>query len=186
MKDKNSLHTSPQLDNYEQHALALSPKQVHSLYKKSKAFGISLEVLEEVYTRGYNAVDSQKEQSGFNRVDSFLHGGEAAKLDHDLAEGIKRVVKQIGKDLLRTAFPDVARSVDRFKKKSRYRRALVKEAIVVNEPVSTDKDEPASRFVGTDQLVKTFQADTPGQQRAETIKRIVRDKINNDKKDPAQ
>jgi hypothetical protein len=89
MNEKNSLQTSPQLENHEQRdALALSPKQAHSLYKKSKSFGIPFDVLEEVYKRGFEIATNNKEQAGFNRVDSFIHGGEAARLDEDLKETV--------------------------------------------------------------------------------------------------
>lgn len=142
MKNKDSLLTSPQLENYEQHgALALSPKQIISLYKKSKSCDIPLEVLEQVYIRGYKVAGS--EQAGFARVDSFIHGGHAADLDKDLQE------------------------------------------TVVQEPRTTDPDLPSSRFVGTPELTDILKSQTPGQQRAETIKRVVRDAINT-KKDSAE
>lgn len=179
---EDSLHTSPQLAHNEQHALALSPKQIHSLYKKSKSCGISLEVLEQVYSRGYNAADEHKEQAGFNRVDSFIHGGEAVMLDGDLNEGAKHVAKQVGSDILSTAFPHIAKIVKRHRKHSKIRRAYMKEA-VVQEPVSTDPAQPSSRFAGTDSATNIYKSDTPGQQRAETIKRVVMDKINKDKKE---
>jgi hypothetical protein len=178
---EHSLHTSPQLAHNEQHALALSPKQIHSLYKKSKYSNISLETLEEVYSRGYDAADEHKEQAGFNRVDSFIHGGEAATLDEDLNEKVKHLAKQVGGDILSTAFPHIAKIVKRHKKNSKYRRAYMREA-VVQEPVSTDPAQPSSRFAGTDSGTAIYKNDTPGQ-RAETIKRVVLDKINKDKKD---
>lgn len=139
MKNKNSLLTSPQLENYDQPALALSPKQIHSLYKRSLTFGISMDVILEVYTRGYNV--AQSEQAGFSRVDSFIHGGKAAKLDNDLQE--------------------------------------------TEETRTTDPDLPSSRFAGTPELTNILKAQTPGQQRVETIKRVVRDAINT-KKEPTQ
>ena len=145
MKEKDSLLSSPQLDNYEQqNALALSPKQLHSLYKKSKSFGIPLDVLEAVYMRGFATAPSNKEQAGFGRVDSFLHGGQAADLDKDLKETTQ------------------------------------------GEPISDNPVEPASRFVGSDKLTDIYKNDTPGQEtRADIVKRVIRDQINKNKKDPA-
>ena len=124
--NKNSLRTSPQLENYEQQALALSPKQIHSLYKRATKFDISMDVIFEVYRRG-----------GFARVDSFIHGGQAAILDKDLHE--------------------------------------------TEETRTTDPDLPSSRFAGTPELTAILKSQTPGQQRAETIKRVVRDVINTKK-----
>jgi len=86
MNDKDSLLTSPQLDNYEQRALVLSSKQIYNLYKQSKASNVPLEILEKVYIRGYAEAAFNKELSGFGRVSSFLHGGVAARLDADLLE----------------------------------------------------------------------------------------------------
>lgn len=142
--NKNSLLSSPQLDNYEQqNALALSPKQLHSLYKRSKVFDIPLDVLEAVYLRGYNEATRLKEQSGFGRVDSFIHNGVAARLDQDLKETTN------------------------------------------GEPISDNPADPSSRFVGTDKLTAIFKNDTPGQEtRADVVKRVIRDQINKNKKDP--
>ena len=63
-----SLSTSPQLALREQSesAVALSGKQILSLYKKSEQSGIPFDTLKEVYHRGY--VTDLSEQTGFNRV----------------------------------------------------------------------------------------------------------------------
>src|SRR5258708_6169027 len=113
MNEKNSLLTSPQLDYNGQRALALSAKQTHSLYKKSKEFGVPFDVIEQVYIRGYTIATSDKEQAGFNRVASFLNGGKAAELDNDLLEGIGKVIKQIAADVLKTAFPSIGKHATR-------------------------------------------------------------------------
>lgn len=144
MNDKNSLLSSPQLDDHEQqNALALTPRQLHSLYRKSKLFEIPLDVLETVYLRGFEAVSTNKEQSGFGRVESFIQGGKAAELDKDLKETTQ------------------------------------------GEPQSDNPAEPSSRFVGTDKLTTIFKNATPGQEsRVDVVKRVVRDQINKNKKDP--
>jgi hypothetical protein len=92
MQDK-SLHTSPQLEFVEQNgvAVALSHKQVFSLYKKSEQSGIPFETLEEVYRRGYReaiVLQETPEQYAFNRVNSFISGGAAVEMDQDLSEKI--------------------------------------------------------------------------------------------------
>jgi len=85
LKD-TSLQPSPQLALVEQQgvAVALSPKQILSLYKKSEYSEISFDTLKEVYQRGY--AESLSEQEAFNRVNSFIYGGAAAELDKDLNE----------------------------------------------------------------------------------------------------
>ena len=85
MNDKKdtSLQTSPQLVE-SRDAVALSAKQTVSLYKKSKHSGISFDILEEVYRRGF--VENYNDQKAFDRVNSFIAGGAAAELDQDLME----------------------------------------------------------------------------------------------------
>jgi hypothetical protein len=178
MNEQESLQSSPQLARYEQRAFALSPKQIHSLYKKSKASGVDLAVLEEVYCRGFS--ESNKEQTGFNRVDSFIHGGEAFYLDQDLVtegllkrlrKGLTKVAVEMGKDVVKTAFPHPSKAISRYKKAA---QKAMKEDLA--EPQSTNKNEPSSRFVGTDSCVNILRNDTPGQSRANLIKRVVKDK----------
>jgi hypothetical protein len=58
-----------------------------ALYNKSKQSGYSTDILEEVYTRGYDnwdRVNNSPEQSGFDRVNSFISDGYAKELDEDL------------------------------------------------------------------------------------------------------
>jgi hypothetical protein len=188
MNEQNSLLTSPQLANYEQlAALALSSKQIQSLYKKSKASGFPMETLEQIYYRGYTAATELKEQAGFARVDSFIHGGEAARIDEDLLEGVKALAKQIAKDIAHVAFPGARKIKHKVHKVKKHKYiSKLRENVVQGEPISDDPNEPASRFTGTDKLTQIYKDQTPGQgeSRADVIKRIVRDKINTDKKDP--
>lgn len=88
MNEESSLQSSPQLasDHHEQVAVALHPKQIYSLYKKSQQSNIPFSTLEEVYKRGFNEVSENKEQNAFNRVNSFIAGGEAMYTDNDLIE----------------------------------------------------------------------------------------------------
>ena len=85
-KEDTSLHSSPQLVLVEQQraAVALSSKQILSLYKKSDYSGIPFDILKEVYVRGY--AESLSEQVAFNRVNSFIYGGAAVEMDKDLIE----------------------------------------------------------------------------------------------------
>lgn len=64
-----------------------------SLYKKSQKSNISLNILEEVYRRGYStwneSFEGTSEQFAFDRVNSFIAGGFALQLDEDLLEDAK-------------------------------------------------------------------------------------------------
>lgn len=68
--------------------VALTNEAKLSLYKKSQKSGISTDILEEVYHRGYNTwsevFGGTPEQFAFDRVNSFVAGGFAAELDEDL------------------------------------------------------------------------------------------------------
>ena len=69
-------------------AVALTNDQKLSLYKKSQKSGISTDILEEVYRRGYviwnESFGQTADQFAFDRVNSFIAGGFAADLDEDL------------------------------------------------------------------------------------------------------
>jgi hypothetical protein len=71
-------------------AVDLSDKAKLSLYKKSSNSGISIDVLEEVYHRGYSiwneSFGGTADSFAFDRVNSFIAGGFAAELDDDLLE----------------------------------------------------------------------------------------------------
>ena len=85
----------PQLVFAEQteSAIALTNEQKLSIYKKSQKSGISTDILEEVYRRGYHiwneSFGQTADQFAFDRVNSFIAGGFAAELDEDLMEKIK-------------------------------------------------------------------------------------------------
>lgn len=68
--------------------MSLTNKQKLSIYKKSKQSGHSVEILEEVYRRGHASwtpnCSGDPEQFAYARVNSFVSGGYAAKLDKDL------------------------------------------------------------------------------------------------------
>jgi len=69
-------------------AVVLTNEAKLSLYKKSQRSGISTDILEKVYVRGYNiwneSFGQTPEQFAFDRVNSFVAGGFAAQLDDDL------------------------------------------------------------------------------------------------------
>jgi hypothetical protein len=56
-------------------------------------------------------------------------------------------------------------------------RQLQKEDYTGAEKVTADTDQPASRFVGTTQLTNTYKQMTPGQSVKDTIKRVVKEQL---------
>jgi len=71
-------------------AVELTDRAKLSLYKKSQNSGISIDILEEVYRRGYRCwtevFGGTQDSFAFDRVNSFIAGGFAAQLDEDLME----------------------------------------------------------------------------------------------------
>ena len=44
-----------------------------------------------------------------------------------------------------------------------------------SEPTSKNMEDPASRFIGTEALTKTYKSMTPGYLKAQTVKRVVKE-----------
>lgn len=153
----------PQLVFAEQagSVIALTNEQKLSLYKKSQKSGISTDILEEVYRRGYSiwneTFGQTAEQFAFERVNSFISGGFAAELDEDLFEACWKNYKQIG-----------------MKKKG---NRTVPNCVPANESKETaekqsdDPNKSSSRFEGTKKLTKNYKENTPGQ-RSKTLNKI--------------
>lgn len=87
---RNSFHPQPNLDEQQPAVALLSPKQIMALYNKSQQSGFSFDLLEQVFRRGLDLWDPAtrltKEQFAFNRINSFIAGGQAAIDDVDLIE----------------------------------------------------------------------------------------------------
>lgn len=127
-----------------------------SLEKKSILNNIPLDILKEVFHRGIQSwtKDSKftPEQFAFNRVNSFISGGFARKLDEDLSKACWKGYEAIGMK----------------KKKGK----MVPNCVPV-------KEEGGARDVGTDELVNKYKSMTPGQQsRAKMILKIAKEKNN--------
>lgn len=175
MVKDTSLHSSPQLALVEQQgvAVALSPKQIVSLYKKSEYSGIPFDTLKEVYQRGYR--ESLSEQIAFNRVNSFIAGGAAMLLDQDLDEkrGLwdnihakqERIKHGSGEHMRKPGSKGAPKPEDLKRSQS--------EQYTGAEKTSNNTDDPSSRFVGTNSLVDTYKKQTPGY--AKTIKRVIKE-----------
>lgn len=171
-----SLQTSPQLALREQNgvAVALSGKQVVSIYKKSQQSGLPFDTLEEVYRRGY--AEDLSEQTAYNRVNSFIAGGIAVSLDADLIEkhGLwdniwakRNRIKHGSGEHMRKPGSKGAPTADALKNSQ--------EEYTGAEPTSTNMVDPASRFVGTTALTNTYKAMTPGYSKVQTIKKVIKE-----------
>lgn len=59
---------------------------LNSLINKSIEKDIPLEIIEEVYCRGYDETYDNPQNKAFDRVNSFLSGGKALEMDKNLIE----------------------------------------------------------------------------------------------------
>jgi hypothetical protein len=176
--EDTSLQSSPQLALREQNGgvVALSGKQIVSLYKKSEQSGIPFDTLKEVYERGY-AVDSS-EQAAYNRVNSFIAGGAAADMDKDLLEkrGLwdniwakrRRIAHGSGEHMRKPGSKGAPTDYA-------LKHSQAKEEYTGSETVSNNSDDPSSRFIGTTSLTNVYKNSTPGQSVTKTIKKVVKE-----------
>jgi hypothetical protein len=144
-------------------AVVLTDKQKLSLYKKSQNSGISVDILEEVYRRGYVTFNEQsfagtQEQFAFDRVNSFIAGGFAMELDEDLKKACWKGYEAIGT-----------------KKKN---GKTVPNCV-------PEENTPSDREVGTSTLTDIYKNETPGQSLTlKTIKKVVKEATYQGKKVP--
>lgn len=186
MSIEKSLHSSPQLV-FKQQGVAVAPKQLVALYKKSQQSNIPVTALIEVYQRGmlnYMLVKEQvketAEQFAFNRVNSFIAGGKAMELDKDLVEknrGLwdnihakrERIKHGSGEHMRKPGSKGAPTPQD-------LKRSQTKEEYTGAEKVSKDHINPANRFVGTNELTNNYKETTPGQSKTlSIIKKVVKE-----------
>jgi hypothetical protein len=186
------INFEPQLvlvEHNDRSAVSLTDRQKLSLYKKSQNSGYSVNILEEVYRRGYTiwdeSVSGSAEQFAFDRVNSFVAGGFALDLDKDLLEE---------KEVWEKPNPKAGRSeklssAGKAKAKARAKAAgrpypNMVDNIWAARNEETNKNNPENRFVGTDSLVDIYTNDTPGQKETtlKTIKRVVNEATYKGKK----
>jgi len=175
--EDTSLQSSPQLALREQNGgvVALSGKQILSLYKKSEQSGIPFDTLKEVYNRGYSVALS--EQDAFGRVNSFIAGGEAMIIDKDLMEkrGLwdnihakrERIKHGSGEHMRKPGSKGAPTDYA-------LKHSQAKEEYTGSETVSNNSDDPSSRFIGTTSLTNVYKNATPGQI-LKTIKKVVKE-----------
>lgn len=180
MSEENSLLSSPQLDFVEraEAAVALSEKQVISLFKKSQQSGIPFDTLKEVYQRGF-MVD-MSEQTAYNRVNSFIAGGAAVEMDKDLVEkrGLWDNIHAKRERIKRGSGEHMRKPGEKGRPTSQDFKNSQSEAYTRDEPQSSDPNHASSRFIGTDSLVNIYKNNTPGQstsKRMETIKKAIKE-----------
>lgn len=100
-----------------------------ALQEKAEKYDVSVEVLREVFDRGIFAwtEDSNKteQQYAFNRVDSFLAGGLAAKLDNDLLHEGRNISDRVKYHVVNSDTQQVVRKYTQ-KRKAMYHAARTK------------------------------------------------------------
>ena len=203
-----SLNTSPQLAIDEQNGVvvALSQKQILSLYKKSEQSGIPFDTLKEVYERGYTS--ELTEQAAFNRVNSFIAGGAAATMDLDLVEkrGLwdniwakrKRIARGSGEHMRKPGSKGAPSDKDlkvsqtnedapcwsnykqigmKSKNGKQVPNCVPKEEYTGAEKVSKNPDDSSNRFIGTTALTNNYKNSTPGQSVLKTVKKVVKEQL---------
>jgi len=62
-------------------------KEANALLRKASDSGVPVEIIYEVFTRGFEVNNNMNE--AFGRVNSFIAGGRAADMDKDLSEKVK-------------------------------------------------------------------------------------------------
>jgi|LakMenEpi03Aug12_release.lakeMendotaPanAssembly.Ray.scaffolds.fasta_scaffold17844_3 hypothetical protein len=189
-------------------SVVLTDKAKLSLYKKSQNSGYSVDILEEVYRRGYQcwseSFGGNPDSFAFDRVNSFISGGFAEMLDEDLvnekrglwdnihakrarikAGSGERMRKPGSKGAPTDAALKASQNEDSDPCWKGYQQIGMKmkngkkvpNCVPVKEEDaeahSTDSNDPASRFVGSNELVDVYKKQTPGQ----IIKRVVREAI---------
>lgn len=190
MEDKERNKSQLVFAEHSRIAVDLTEKQLVALYKKSRQSNIPFSIIEEVYQRGLDAyhltmkedypshdvLNNSPEQYAFNRVNSFIAGGQATHIDKDLVEktGLwanihakrERIKHGSGEQMRRPG-----------EKGAPTPKALkqAQEQYTGAEPVSRDPNKPSSRFQGTTQLTTVYKRATPGQT-LRVIKKVIRQK----------
>lgn len=79
----------------------ISEKVSDALIRKSEQSGFSYDILKTVYIRGLlESSHKPREVNAFDRLNSFISGGKARKLDSDLLDSNKPSNREIGTDSL--------------------------------------------------------------------------------------
>lgn len=177
-----------------------------ALRKKSEKSGYDFNTLAEVYVRGMGAwnaeLNADPVQYAFNRVNSFVSGGKAMRLDEDLAmttradkkakilhpsNGRAKTVKRGTGEIeinevkpvvdTKPTIPNktVRRNVNTIQLKSKdpLSSDYMNEKFETSEKQSKDPKDPSSRFDSTDSVTAIYKKDTPGQGLAKKIKKMT-------------
>jgi hypothetical protein len=153
-------------------AIVLTDKAQASLEKKSEKSGISTDILEEVYRRGYRcwteAFGGTPEQFAFDRVNSFIANGFAAQLDEDLMSEKRGLWDNIWAKRKRIA----AGSGEHMRKPGS------KGAPSAADLRNSQTEEKKELELGTSERTEFLKNATHGQ----NIRRVVKEVIEEDKK----
>jgi len=166
-----------------------------ALRRKSEKSGFDFETLAEVYIRGVQSWNESSSadptQHAFNRVNSFVSGGKAMRLDEDLtvtkpADQKARIIRRNGHavtskrtrgeieineaDPVVNTKPTVPNKTVRrnfnniqLKSKDPLSSDYMNEKFETSEKQSKNQDDPSSRFDSTDSVTAIYKKDTPGQ-----------------------
>jgi hypothetical protein len=130
-----------------------------ALRRKSEKSGFDFETLAEVYIRGVQSWNESSSadptQHAFNRVNSFVSGGKAMRLDEDLVVNTK---PKVPNKTVRRNFNNI-----QLKSKDPLSSDYMNEKFETSEKQSNNQDDPSSRFDATDSVAAIYKKDTPGQ-----------------------
>lgn len=166
-----------------------------AIRRKSEKTGYDFETLAEVFIRGMQSWNENSSvdptQHAFNRVNSFVSGGKAMRLDEDLAvtkpaDQKARIIRRNGhavtskrtrgeieinevKPVVDTKPTIPNKTVRRnfntiqLKSKDPLSSDYMNEKFETSEKQSNNSSNPASRFDATDSVAAIYKKDTPGQ-----------------------
>ena len=139
--------TTKDAPTYSRVRYNVTTKEAVSLMRKAEKSGVDIEIIQEVFIRGLE--EDADVGKAFARVNSFIAGGFAAKLDEDCWKGYKAIgIKKKNGKTVPNCVP---------------KEETNNESYTGSEPVSKDKNDPKNRFVGTDTIVQNYASVTPGQ-----------------------
>lgn len=154
-----------------------------ALKKKSEKSGYAFETLAEVYYRGVQSwsegYNSNPMQFGFNRVNSFINGGRASRVDEDLTHtsradyrmvmthraGERAKFRRQNKGEIKINETNPAIETEPKLKKKTVNREIYGINRKTADPMSEGNIDPKKRFIGTKSLVDTYKKDTPGEKK---------------------
>ena len=173
----------------QNHRVAVEEKTKLVLSAKASRHDMPADVIEQVFIRGIKSLPINssltREQHAMNRVNSFLAGGAAMQEDYDLLPINERLFTKQLKGTGGAARPHIKREKSPYNNRTVFHVVDAKGRIkhTTDNEMEAKKhlaqkynsylegvESPMKRFEGTKSLVKTYKADTPGEQKEEKMK----------------